>query len=82
MYYNFVGWCIYQGHDAMMWQPSSIRWQARFVTAGVIDLRRHCTCVPLGQRLSGNPAKTKNTKSAMTPEVMAGLAPNDYHGYI
>jgi hypothetical protein len=27
-------------------------------------------------------AKTKNTKSAITPEVMAGSAPNFYHRYI
>jgi hypothetical protein len=61
---------------------------ARFVTAGAIDLKL-CTYVPQGQitaqtkfrsdlvpGLVTRGAKTENTKSAITPEVIAGSSPN------
>jgi hypothetical protein len=35
-----------------------------------------------GSWLGHQGAKTKNTKSSITPEVIAGLAPSFYHWYI
>jgi hypothetical protein len=63
---------------------------AGFITAGSIDLKL-CTYVPLGKSNSQTRfrsslilglAKNKNTKSAITPELMAGSSPNLYHRYI
>jgi hypothetical protein len=63
---------------------------ARFVTAGAIDLNL-CTYVPLGKSnsqaksdswLGQQGAKTKNTKSARTPDIIAGSSSNVYHRYI
>jgi hypothetical protein len=67
--------------------------RAGFVTAGAIDLKL-CTYVPLGEMtvqtkfrsdlilgLATRGQKPK-TKSAMTPELMAGSSPNCYHMYI
>jgi hypothetical protein len=63
----------------------------RFVTTGVIDLK-FCTHLLLGQRLAGTKfgpdlilglaTRGPKPKSAITPEVMAGSAPNYYHRYV
>jgi hypothetical protein len=72
-----------------------VRQQGMFCDRGIIDLKL-CTYVglPLGQLtsqtnfgpiwfLSWPPgAKTENTKSAITPQLMAGSSPNFYHWYI
>jgi hypothetical protein len=72
-----------QGAYAIMWRPSSSVSTAHFVTAGAID-PKICTYLPLGKSnhrpklvqsdswLGHQGAKTKNTKSAITPELMAG----------
>jgi hypothetical protein len=72
--------------------PLSSVSRARFVTAGAIDLIL-CTYVPLGEMsiqtkfwsdliLALATRETKNAKSAITPELMAGSSPNIYHRYI
>jgi hypothetical protein len=74
------------GKPHLTWSSSVS--MACFVTAGAIDLKL-CTYVPLGKNIStsqttfwslGLATKTENTKSATTPELMAGSSPN--HRYI
>jgi hypothetical protein len=55
---------------------------ARFVTAGVIDPFGKLILARSDSWLGHQGAKTQNTKSAVTPEAIAGSAPNFYHGYI
>jgi hypothetical protein len=66
--------------------------RARFVTAATIDPKLYTYVgLPLGKNNSHTQfrsslilglAKTENTKSAMTPELMAGSSPNFYHVYL
>jgi hypothetical protein len=70
---------VFVGAYAITWHPSSVS-RACFITAGAIDPKL-CTFVPLGKSNSQTKfwsslilglAKTENTKSAMTPKLMAG----------
>jgi hypothetical protein len=51
---------------------------ARSVTVGAIDQ----ISVQSDSWLGHQGAKTENTKSAITPELMAGSSPNFYHRYV
>jgi hypothetical protein len=89
-------WALFLAHlrgaYAITLDPSSLFVStAHFVSAGAIDPKL-CTYVLLGMSnqfsvqsdswLGHHVAKTKNTKSAISLELMAESSPNFYHRYI